>query len=69
MSNMNLDLTTTEIVNLLKKRGWDAKTPLDGVFVGNEVRVRVFNLVTEFVKITRTGPDKFKIVAVKYQNC
>ena len=65
---MDLNLTTTEIVNLLKKRGWAVKTPLDGVFVGNEVRVRVINLVTEFVKITRTGPDKFKIVAVKHQN-
>ncbi len=63
---MDLDLTTAEIVALLKERGWQVPTPIDGVFVGNTVRVRVLNLRYSFVQIERLGLDKFKFTPKAY---
>jgi hypothetical protein len=65
---MDLDLTLAEIETLLTKEGWHFTIPLEGLFVGNTVRLLVFHLKYSFVQVERLGPDEFKITPFTYRN-
>ena len=64
---MDFDLTLAEILAILREEGWQIPIPIDGVYVGNTVRVRVLDLQYSFVQIEHIGYDQFKFTPITFR--
>ena len=62
---MDLNLTTDELRTVITEAGFDVPRDIDGVFVGNEARVKILHLKYSHVIVKRIGPKKFSVVPVR----
>lgn len=59
---MNLNLTLGEIKSIIQKHGYTVPRDMDGIFIGNEVRVRILHLKYSHVAVTRKSHDCFDVI-------
>ena len=62
---MDLNLTADEIRMVITKHGFDVPRHIEGIFVGDEVRVEILHLAYSHVVVKRVGPKKFSVYPCK----